>query len=78
VASCSGATRPGARRSRWFHFPVAALLPVVGLPWGMVEVLRERWRPGLLLVTLSALSLALLFLTLLTLILAYAMPLHAL
>jgi hypothetical protein len=76
-AADAAGPRP-ARGIRWFHFPVAALVPFVGLPWGLVELLRERWKPGLVLSVLSALSLALTFLVLLTLLLAYAVPLRAL
>lgn len=45
------------REIRWFHLVVAILLPIVGLPWGVSQLMREKWRSALLLIGLSALSL---------------------
>jgi len=74
AAAGKAAARPGGPGVRWFHFAAAALLPIVGLPWGLVELLRERWKPGLLLTGLSVLSLAFVLLVMLSLLLAYLVP----
>ena len=54
-------TPPTARvrkEIRWFHLVVAILLPIIAFPWGLSQLLREKWRSALFLMGVSALSLA--------------------
>ncbi|MBM4032856.1 MAG: hypothetical protein FJ291_13860 [Planctomycetes bacterium] len=78
AAEQAPAPRPRDPRGevRWFLFPIAALLPIVGLPWGLIDLLNERWRTGILMIAISVLSLAFIFFVLLTLVLAYAVPMR--
>jgi TRAP-type C4-dicarboxylate transport system permease large subunit len=39
---------------RWFHIVFAVLMPYIGLPWGIVNLIRKRRRSGLALVLISA------------------------
>ncbi len=38
---------------RWYHFVFAILMPYVGLPWGIVNLVRKRYRSGLMLIFVS-------------------------
>jgi hypothetical protein len=45
---------------RWYHIVVAILLPYVGLPWGIVNLIKKRRRSGLVMTLVSAIVLILL------------------
>lgn len=38
---------------QWFHVMVAIIIPYVGLPWGILNLVRKRRRSGLLMTTVS-------------------------
>lgn len=50
---------------RWYHVVVAIVIPYVGLPWGIINLVLGRRSSGLLLTILSACLLALFFLPIL-------------
>jgi hypothetical protein len=54
VAAMTEAERIASRDPiRWFHVVFAIVVPYVGLPWGIVNLLRRKRRSGLLLVVVS-------------------------
>ena len=38
---------------QWYHVVVAIIIPYVGLPWGILNLVRKRRRSGLLMTTVS-------------------------
>ncbi len=38
---------------RWYHVGVAVVLPIIGLPWGVIYLFRGRWRSGITMVIIS-------------------------
>jgi hypothetical protein len=38
---------------QWYHVMVAIIIPYIGLPWGIVNLVRKRRRSGLLMTTVS-------------------------
>ena len=58
-SSVTTLTPPSTRRdeSRWYHAAAAIVFPYVALPWGIVNLVRGRYRSGWMLVIVSCISL---------------------
>ena len=49
-------------RTRWYHVLVSIILPYFGLPWGIVNLCRNRRKSGLTMVIISSIVLLIFFL----------------
>ncbi|MBL9114338.1 MAG: hypothetical protein JNJ83_04975 [Verrucomicrobiaceae bacterium] len=43
---------------RWYHVLVAIVLPYVGIPWGIIHLIKERRRSGMSMILISGIWLA--------------------
>ena len=58
VGSASAAPQSFGR-VRWFHIVAAIFVPFIALPWGLINLTREKWKSALVLIGVSIVSLAL-------------------